>query len=258
MSEVEVVVFQQIDRLVSASTPSDALSSLSSITQSLSLGSNNNNSNNSNNNANQSNDEKEQEIMKIQTILAESEEFMNALCSLLSESSLPSINIAIDGGDAAACEFLDAVLASLHTPSHVTSTTEKSSNNSNSNSNSNNARMSMKRNAQLKKFLSDGRLTHALLDLLSGVSTSTSTSPSPSSIYAKTSAIQILSKLTYTNPTLLHSQILSAPDGLPRIIDLLNVNIAQEQDLEPIRNEALLLCTIMARTNAGSARLMIF
>lgn len=179
---------------------------------------------------------------------------MTALCSLFSESTISSIPNVIDGGDATACEFLAAVL----------SFTESSApTNANANANMDATTLARSReqwkfqsNAQLKKFLADGKLIPAILDLLShstqsgGGSTARTTT-----LYAKISAIQSLSKLTSTNPTLIHSQILSAPDGLHRIIDLLNPAPIEE---ESIRNEALLLCRIMAETNAGSARLMIF
>ena len=263
MSEVEVL--QQIDRLVSASSPSDALSSLSNISQSLSLNQNNANDDDSTPTL----DQRRSDMISKLKILAGSEEFMTALCSLFSESSLASIPNVIDGGDAAACEFLATVFSS-------TGGTDDSADNDQNTGNrrghgNGNARISKQQwnfqlNVQIKKFLSDNKLTHAILDLLSH-STNTSTNGNvnvnnnenstrrTTTIYAKVSAIQALSKLTTTFPTLLHSQILSAPDGLHRIMDLLNPAPVEE---ESIRNEALLLCRIMAKTNAGSARLMIF
>ena len=233
MSEIEIL--QQIDRLVSASTPSDALSSLSSLTASLQP----TNIDPTNANANdESPEDTNNRILKAQRILAESQEFMTVLCSLLSESSIQTMNV--DGGDSAACQFLSAVLSSLD-DDKASASGKKSSGN-----------FKFQSNAQLKKFLSGGKLSHALLDLLShGTGTDSTTSTHTSSLYAKTQAIQLLSRLTTNQPTLLHSQILSAPDGLHRIIDLLTSE-------ESIRNEALLLCTTMARTNTASARLMIF
>ena len=259
MSEVEIL--QQIDRLVSASSPSDAISSLSTITQSLSLQSNNNQNETESSSVSVDVDGRRKEVLQVLRVLAESEEFMTALCSLFSESTLSSIPNVIDGGDATACEFLSAVLSFMDSNANAIP--------GNANVNATIAARSREQwkfqsNAQLKKFLANGKLTHAILDLLSH-STSTNNSAQngngnasssrTTTLYAKISAIQSLSKLTSTNPTLIHSLILSAPDGLHRIIDLLNPAPIEE---ESVRNEALLLCRIMAETNAGSARLMIF
>ena len=49
----------------------------------------------------------------------------------------------------------------------------------------------------------------------------------------------------------IQSQIFSALDGLNRIVDLLD-------EEETVRNEAILFCTQLAQTSAGSARWMIF
>lgn len=187
---------------------------------------------------------------------------------------MPIFNQTIDNGDASACEFLLAALSSLDYVLETVSISQTTSNFQLA------ERLKFQSNAQLKKMLSFSSesgslsLVHALLDLLShptdsnghgngtdngtGTATTNGTAAGHShttSLYAKTSAIQILSKLTSTNATLVHSQILSAPDGLHRIVVLLNPSTMEE---ESIRNEALVLCTIMAKTNAGSARLMIF
>ena len=100
-------VYQQIDRFVSASSPSDALSSLASITASIQLSlslppalaldrnakngnsKNNTTNNNNNTNANAATIQNEfNRILGIQSILAESQEFIQALCSLISENTL--------------------------------------------------------------------------------------------------------------------------------------------------------------------------
>ena len=64
--------------------------------------------------------------------------------------------------------------------------------------------------------------------------------------------MKIMSVLISSSSTLVQSQILSAPEGLNRIVDLL------QEDGGMIRNEAILFCTVLAKTSAGSDRLMIF
>ena len=105
----------------------------------------------------------------------------------------------------------------------------------------------------------DGAIVHALVDLLSpGHHDSNSDSgislSKRNNLYAQTQALKIVSSLISILPTLIHSHTLSAPDGLNRILDLLHNSTTEES----IRNEAILLCTSMAKTNAGCARLMIF
>lgn len=239
MSQVQI--YNQIDRLVTSSTPSDALLALAAITDSIRF--NRSPKNTTKNDKNQDeNEEERRRIFGLQSILAQHYDFIKAICSLLSDKSLPGIrNVIVDGGDTAACEFLLSFLSSLD----IDQAEDKASR----------ERLKFETNAQLKKLLSGGSLTHAILDLLSHPTFSDSNNAITTSLYAKTSAIQILSKMTMANPTLLHAQILNAPDGLPRVIDLLK---PASLDEESIRNEALLLCTIMAKTNPGSARLMIF
>ena len=183
----------------------------------------------------------------------------------------------IDSGDASACEFL---LAALSLMDYVEQLTQEQTHDGGNSNFQLAERLKFQSNAQLKKMLSftseteELSLVHSLLDLLShptdsSLHNNTNNNNSnnangnaaghhhshSTSLYAKTSAIQILSKLTSSNATLVHSQILSAPDGLHRIVDLLKPSSIEE---ECIRNEVLILCTVMAQTNAGSARLMIF
>jgi chromosome segregation ATPase len=237
----QVAIYNQIDRFVTSSTPSDALLALSAITDSIRFIRIVTNSSKTENNQNE-NEEERRRIFGLQSILAQHEDFIKAICSLLSDKTLPGIrNVIVDGGDTAACEFLLSFLSSLD----IEQEDDKASR----------ERLKFETNAQLKKLLSGGTLTHAVLDLLSHPTFADGDNTVTTSLYAKTSAIQILSKMTVANPTLLHSQILNAPDGLPRVIDLLK---PASLDEESIRNEALLLCTIMAKTSPGSARLMIF
>jgi len=299
---------QLIDRLVSASSPSDAIDSLTALTSSINAIRNDNDDSSSSSSSSLS---KEEHLLATLEILANNTDFMMALCSLLSENIIKKegsnsgsgisgtvrTSMSVEEGDTAGCQFLVAVVSSLEKifPNNSNSTKGKggsmsmSMNMSSSMSMSSSVGMNRRGIAALKKFLSEsksknagnsdgegGRLTHALLDILSpGIinntsSDTTSTSNSTStSIYAKTQALQLLAQFATLLPTLLHSQILSAPDGLHRILDLLssgsnvndNDNTGTSMGMgmeESIRNEAILLCTTLARTNAGSARLLIF
>lgn len=240
MSQVEI--YNQIDRLITCSTPSDALLALAAITDSIRFNRVVKNSTTAADIQHDENEEERRRIFGLQSILAEHEDFIKAISSLLSDKSLPSVrNVIVDGGDTAACEFLLSFLSSLDVEQEEDKALRE--------------RLKFETNAQLKKLLSGGVLTHAILDLLSHPTFADADNTVTTSLYAKTSAIQILSKMTTANPTLLHSQILNAPDGLPRVIDLLK---PASLDEESIRNEALLLCTVMAKTSPGSARLMIF
>jgi len=64
--------------------------------------------------------------------------------------------------------------------------------------------------------------------------------------------MQLLSLLVEGAPTIVHAQIISAPDGLNRIMDLL---LLQEEHVVVVRNEALLLCQKLAKT---CCKFMIF
>jgi hypothetical protein len=214
MSQVEI--YNQIDRLINSSTPSDALSALSAITDALRFKTAKDK---------HVDEETRNRIFKLQSVVAEHEDFMRAICSLLSDKSLPNIrNVIVDGGDAAACDFILSFLSSLEFEKQEDKVSRE--------------RLKFETNAQLKKLLSGGIVTHAILDLLSRPTFAEADNSITASLYAKTSAIQILSKMTALNPILLHSQVLSAPDGLPRVIDLLKPATLEE---ESIRNEAILL-----------------
>ena len=253
----EADVYQKIDRLVSASSLSDALESLASISSSIRFPPIIDRNSDDQRDEDVILEEYRADIFSIQKILAESDEFMSVICSLLSESTIPNLKTqTIDGGDTAACEFLSALFSSMEVDDGLESSLEKQV----SSTRSIREQRKFQSNAQLKKFLrpsSDQYLTHALLDLISHPTSGSASAMSSvtTSLYAKTSAIKILSKLTAALPTLLHSQILAAPEGLNRILDLLSATSEEE---ESIRNESLILCTIMAKTNSGSARLMIF
>lgn len=257
VESLEADVYQKIDRLVSASSPSDALESLASISSSIRFPPIIDRNSDDQRDEELILEEHRADIFSIQKILAESDEFMSVICSLLSESTIPNLKTqTIDGGDTAACEFLSALFSSMEVDDGLESSLEKQA----SSTRSIREQRKFQSNAQLKKFLrhsSDQYLTHALLDLISHPTSGSASAMSSitTSLYAKTSAIKILSKLTAALPTLLHSQILAAPEGLNRILDLLSATSEEE---ESIRNESLILCTIMAKTNSGSARLMIF
>ena len=244
--DISARTLRQLDRLVSASSPSDALESIQILTSSLEEIFKTDDA------------DKQDKIISFISTCYENVEFMTSLCSLLSDGTMRSASssgatMIVDDGDSTACSFLSILLKSLDLkPKDQIKTksgeTIKSFN--------------QERQKHLKKMLScpnDGAIVHALVDLLSPGRHDSSIDPSESlsrrhNLYAQTQALKILSSLISTLPTLIHSQILSAPDGLNRILDLLHNGSTEES----IRNEAILLCTSMAKTNSGCARLMIF
>lgn len=245
--DINVSTLRQLDRLVSASSSSDALESIQILTSSL-------------DEIFKSDEEDKQEsLLSFISTCYENEEFMSSLCSLLSDGTMRSASsngasMTVDDGDSAACSFLSTVLDSLDLKPN--DQIKKKSGEITIKS------FNQERQKHLKKMLScpnDGAVVHALVDLLSPGHHDSSIDSSASlsrrhNLYAQTQALKILSSLISILPTLIHSQILSAPDGLNRILDLLHNSTTEES----IRNEAILLCTSMAKTNSGCARLMIF
>jgi chromosome segregation ATPase len=245
--DTSVRTLQQLDRLVSASSPSDALESIQVLTASL------------HDIFKSDEEDKEEKILAFLSACYENADFMASLCSLLSDGTMRSASssgssMIVDDGDSAACSFLSAVLESLDLKPK--DQTEKKHGRNQIKS------FYQERQNHLKKMLSspnDGAIVHALVDLLSpGHHDSNSDSgislSKRNNLYAQTQALKIVSSLISILPTLIHSHTLSAPDGLNRILDLLHNSTTEES----IRNEAILLCTSMAKTNAGCARLMIF
>uniref|UniRef100_A0A7S4IVQ6 Protein HGH1 homolog n=1 Tax=Odontella aurita TaxID=265563 RepID=A0A7S4IVQ6_9STRA len=103
------------------------------------------------------------------------------------------------------------------------------------------------------------RLVDSLLDLLcpppdAAAADGAGGGASHSSSYSRVLSLRLLRSLVDRSPSLLQSRLLRAPDGLNRLVDLLDPSASDEG----LRNEAVLLATDLARTSGNSARLIIF
>lgn len=217
-AKTAALVAIQTDRLTSASTPSDAEASLRGLLSST--------------RPDPANDEDEEALtaaeMSVDAISSNAE-CLSALCSLIGTGRLPSEGgegegMTLEEGPGLSCELYLSLLGGEPPSSRGTkqfTTVAKS----------------------ILKTPEPGTLVNALLDHLC----SSSNPP-----YGRVLAMQTLQRLTALTPTATQAQLLSAPDGLNRLVDLLDPSTPEE-----IRNESILLATDLVKTG-GTARLIIF
>lgn len=123
-------------------------------------------------------------------------------------------------------------------------------------------------------------LTPALLDCLCASSsllssnsdvTTSSVGVPPPSVYARVLTLQILQSLLLASPGTLREQLMMAPDGVNRLVDLLGHgpsamgggnDVGDEDDCnsvpEEVRNESILFLTSLASSSSMLARLITF
>ena len=315
-----------LDRLLSASNPSDCLDSLEQLQRQCTRRRRKANQSQQQQQQQQQQSQEEQEeaaederqSQAIDTLLG-NPSALRALCSLIAQSILPSqqqqqqyqdggggvgdgslSGMEVEGGDVAACELLLAVV-----PSSPPSTASTASSSSSSGHNGHTAsiittsalqkqRQSKRRLEFISKTLlhfhestndnnssnnsiinhstntNDGGLIPSLLDCLcSTSSTSSGTStiiPQPST-YARVLSLQILSSLLTASPGTLREQLMKAPEGINRLVDLLGhasdgggggTSLGESSVPEEVRNEAILFLTSLASSSSMLARLITF
>jgi len=275
-------ILQLIDRLLNSSTPSDALDSIREIIESIQQ-----HADKKEKEQDGDEEEKEPPVLSLVSTLIESHDFMISLCSILSEnqfrsSSSSSRALTLEGGSSVICELLLTILAVLVPPSSSSKEDVRSLPISNTLSSNNNQTVQLsatqrKHRIQILKQLlkppSEGRsLIHSLLDVISPSAEDEDTTGSDRDhppfasyhpLYARISAIQVLDQFVVILPSFVHAQILSAPNGTHRILSLVSSTGGQSMDesdeeIQVIRNQAILLCTTLVRTSSACARLFIF
>lgn len=113
-------------------------------------------------------------------------------------------------------------------------------------------------------------LTPSLLDCLcpsSSNNTNNANALATSSVYARVLCLQILQALLSASPGTLREQLIMAPDGINRLVDLLgrgsmmeenDGGIGEESVPEEVRNESILFLTSLASSSSMLARLISF
>ena len=289
-----------LDRLLSASTPSDCVTSLEQLRsqcrrrkQQLRRDPKNDRPSRQQSDDNDAaaavvaeKEEEERQYLAIDTILA-NYTALNAICSLVAQSTLPSSNkMEVEGGDVAACELLLELLPSSSTP--LLSTANKKSSSSSGKGGTTTEELQSQR--QLKRrtesiaktllhfheendknssnnALDDNNipslaLIPSLLDCLCSSSAQTTT-------YARVLSLQILQSFLSASPGALREQLMKAPDGINRLVDLLGYssmtttattesNDENSSVPEEVRNEAILFLTSLASSSSVLARLVTF
>ncbi|KAL7520438.1 hypothetical protein ACHAWX_005165 [Stephanocyclus meneghinianus] len=271
-----------IDRLLSASTPSDCLDSLDQLQIQCRFKSF------PSSGAELSNDElaeEERRSSAVDTIIG-NKLVLRALCSLIAQSSLPSIHpedgnsdgkrsygMEVEGGETAACELL---LRLLPSPPDAAAT-----NSSRKNKGATTAELQKQR--QLKRrleFISKNLLhfheveeigtdihdTTALIpSLLDCLCASTHPNSNETPVYARVLSLQVLSSLLHASPGALREQLMKAPDGINRLVDLLGYGDSSPMGNggsgtvpEEVRNQAILFLTHLASSSSMLARLITF
>ena len=235
--------------------------------------------------------ETERQAVAIDTVLG-GRAVLHALCSLISSCTLPSqqhgssgsSGMEVEGGDMAACELLLVVL-----PSQSNQTTASSSSSSASSANTTEALQKQRQQKRRMEFISKTLLHFHDADSISAKSGGFGNSntaellaltPSlldclcatTSSVYARVLSLQTLQSLLSASPGVLREQLMQAPDGINRLVDLLghgssataaSMDGSSEQhdgnDVpEEVRNEAILFLTSLASSSSMLARLITF
>ncbi|KAL9181116.1 hypothetical protein ACHAXT_009921 [Thalassiosira profunda] len=204
---------------------------------------------------------------------------LRALCSLVASSTLPSQHsdgngMEVEGGDVAACELLLEALPTQ--PSNAaTKKKEKATTEALQKEKQRKRRLEFISKTLLHFHEDDGdkdgpleggdtsslALTPSLLDCLCASPSSGSTSPAPS-VYARVLSLQLLQSLLSASPGTLREQLMRAPDGINRLVDLLGYSsmaTGEEPDVpEEVRNQAILFLTSLASSSSVLARLITF
>ena len=277
-SSVEVELL--LDRLLSASTPSDCISSLEELQKQCRRQSSGQQKGDPKDNRPSQFEAKEEERLRlaVDTIL-QSSAALDSICSLIAQTKLPSQHdssskMEVEGGDVAACELLLAVLPS----SSGTATIANKTTSSGTTTEQLQAQRQLKRRTEsIAKTLlnfhdsqdvkkdydntssSSLALIPSLLDCLCASSSQTTTT------YAQVLSLQILQSFLSASPGVLREQLMKAPDGINRLVDLLghgsNTVIGENEESavpEEVRNEAILFLTSLASSSSVLARLITF
>ena len=251
-----------LDRLLSASTPSDCISSLEQLQKQCCRQQSKSGLQQLQGDPKEKRPsqlqgaEEERQRLAIDTLLASSAA-LNALCSLVAQSTLPSQHdnsskMEVEGGDVAACELLLEVLPS---PPIISSSSSTSNDTTNANKKTTTSstgttteqlqsqRQLKRRTESIAKTLlhfheadnngnannngmmdditssSSLALIPSLLDCL--CASSSSSSLQTTSTYARVLSLQILQSFLSASPGALREHLMKAPDGINRLVDLL-------------------------------------
>ena len=254
-------------------------------------------------------DEEERQLIAIDTLL-HNVSALRALCCLVASSKLPPSRsdtsnnksssyanggMEVEGGDVVACELLSMLL-----PKAATGPTNNAGAANVAGGATTEALQKQQRHRRRVEYIAKTMLTFhntfdngdsvadsvpaltpALLDCLcasssllssnNDVPTSSSIAVPPPSVYARVLTLQILQSLLLASPGTLREQLMMAPDGINRLVDLLghgtstmgeNENVGDEEDRnsvpEEVRNESILFLTSLASSSSMLARLITF
>jgi chromosome segregation ATPase len=254
-------------------------------------------------------DEEERQLIAIDTLL-HNVSALRALCCLVASSKLPPSRsdtsnnksssyanggMEVEGGDVVACELLSMLL-----PKAATGPTNNAGAANVAGGATTEALQKQQRHRRRVEYIAKTMLTFhntfdngdsvadsvpaltpALLDCLcasssllssnNDVPTSSSIAVPPPSVYARVLTLQILQSLLLASPGTLREQLMMAPDGINRLVDLLghgtstmggDENVGDEEDRnsvpEEVRNESILFLTSLASSSSMLARLITF
>lgn len=231
-----------IDRLLSASTPSDCLDSLEAL-QHACKSSNN------------------EDDGGAADAIVENQPILQSLCHLISTSRLPNEGdgMEVEGGEVCAAELLLALIPDASTNASIDSKTGVTT-----------EELKKQRTQQRRiESLSKSLLTfHQHPDLDAPTMQEVALIPSlldclcaPTSTYARVLTLQILQSLLTASPGVLREQLIQAPDGINRLVDLLGYSPTandMEDVPEEVRNVAVLFLANLASSSSVLARLITF
>ena len=279
-----------LDRLLSASTPSDCISSLEQLQKQCRLQHSNSGQSQGDPKEKRPSQfqaaEEERQRLAIDTILA-SPAALSALCSLVAQSTLPSQHdssskMEVEGGDVAACELLLEVLPSPPISNDTTNANKKASSSAGTITTEHlqTQRQLKRRTESIAKTLlhfheTDNTKNNAMDDRTSSSSLAlipslldclcASSSLQTTTTYARVLSLQILQSFLSASPGALREQLMKAPDGINRLVDLLGHGSItgggeSEESFVPeeVRNEAILFLTSLASSSSVLARLITF
>ncbi|KAL3766667.1 hypothetical protein ACHAWU_003423 [Discostella pseudostelligera] len=282
-----------LDRFLSSSTPTDCLDSLEKLTARCRLRRLKPDTNNEEDmllRAKEEEEEEERQSSAIDTLLRNSS-VLNSLCSLVATSTTTNSGMDVEGGNVAACELLLVLLSSPSSSGN--SVSSGSASGSSSKGMTTEALLKQQLYKRRKEYISktllhfhdvdaiggkqqprslDGTvddkmnqlaLTPSLLDCLCPAHGNANTA-SGASVYARVLSLQILQALLAASPGTLREQLMMAPDGINRLVDLLgrgsmmDESGSEEAIPEEVRNESILFLTSLASSSSMLARLISF
>lgn len=208
-------------------------------------------------------EEEQRQSAAVDTVL-QNIEALSAICNLIANSTLPSQHdssaIDVDGGDILAIELMLEIMPASNADNVASAQKPMTTELLNKQRALKQRRDAVSKTLLLfherKKQSADGEDLKSLIpSTLDCLCSNTPTT------YARVLSLQLMNALLKASPGTLREQLMNAPDGINRLVDLLGYNSMAPSEMnvpEEVRNEAILFLTSLASSSSVLARLISF